>query len=51
MAVDDLIGIRGMILKHRYIPTEIKKELVRFDGNCDWNGQVCRDCSWRTSDH
>ena len=40
MAVDDLINVRKQILKHIYIPTEIKGALMRFDVNCNWKEQV-----------
>ena len=32
----------GYILKHmyEYVPIGIKRELIKFGGNCDWIGQV-----------
>ena len=30
-----------------YIPTGIKRKLVRFDGNCDQKGANCQDFSCR----
>ena len=33
MAADDMISIRGQIMEYTYIPTGIKRELVRFGVN------------------
>jgi hypothetical protein len=30
MAVGDVISIRGQVLEHMYVPTRIKRELLRF---------------------
>ena len=35
-AVGDVISIRGQIMKYTYIPTGIKRELVRFGVDYDW---------------
>ena len=31
MAADDVISIRGYVMEYTYIPTGIKRELVKFD--------------------
>jgi hypothetical protein len=36
MAAGDVISIRAYIMV--YIPTGIKRELVKFGMNCDWKG-------------
>ena len=38
MAADDVISIRGQVMEDMYIPTEIKRELVRFDVDCNQKG-------------
>jgi hypothetical protein len=38
MAADDVISIRGQVLKHTYIPTGIERELVRFGMDGDRKG-------------
>jgi hypothetical protein len=50
MVAGDLFGVMGKILKHMYIPTEIKKELVRW---CELLLQEVsfQDCSWRIIDY
>ena len=40
MMEGDLIRVRGMFLKHMYIPTGIKWELFKFGANFDWKEQV-----------
>ena len=30
MAAGDVISIRGQVLEHMYVPTRIKRELLRF---------------------
>ena len=30
MAAGDMISIRGQVLEHRYIPTGIERELIKF---------------------
>ena len=35
MADCDVISIRGQVMEYTYIPTGIKRELVRFGMNCD----------------
>ena len=34
MAAGDVINIRGQVME--YIPTGIKRELMRFGVDCDW---------------
>ena len=36
IAADDVISIRGQAMEYTDIPTGIKRELVRFDMDCDW---------------
>ena len=38
MAAGEVINIRGQIMEYKYIPTEIKRELVRFGMYCDRKG-------------
>ena len=38
MATGDMVSIRGPLLEYRYIPTGIKRELVRSGVDCDWKG-------------
>ena len=38
MAVGDMVSIRGQIMEYMYIPTGIKRELVRSGVDCDWQG-------------
>ena len=38
MAAGDIVSIRGQVMEHTYIPTGIKRELVRSDLDCDWKG-------------
>ena len=38
MAAGDVISIRGQVMEYPYIPTGIKRELVRFGVYCDWKG-------------
>jgi hypothetical protein len=38
MAVGDVISIRGQVMEYMYIPTGIKRELVRFGVDRDWKG-------------
>ena len=35
MAVDDVISIRGLVMKYMYIPMGIETELVRFGMDCN----------------
>ena len=42
MVANDFIGVRGKVLKHKYIPTGIKKGLVAFSVNYDQKGKVVR---------
>ena len=36
MAAGDVISIRGQVMEYTYIPTGIKRELVRSGVDCDW---------------
>ena len=36
MAAGDVISIKGQVIEYTYIPTGIKRELVRFGVDCDW---------------
>ena len=38
IAAGDVISIRGPVMEYMYIPTEIKRELVRFGMDCDQKG-------------
>jgi hypothetical protein len=38
MAAVDVISIRGQVIEYTYIPTGIKRQLVRSGVNCDWKG-------------
>ena len=38
MAAGDMISIRGQVMEYMYIPTGIKRELVRSDMDCNWKG-------------
>ena len=38
MLAGDVISIRGYIMKYTYIPTEIKREFLKFGVDCDRNG-------------
>ena len=38
MAAGDVISIRGQVMEYTYIPTGIKRELVRSGVDCDWKG-------------
>ena len=37
MAAGDVISIRGQVMENAYIPTRIKRELMRFYMVCDRN--------------
>jgi hypothetical protein len=34
----DMVSIMGQVMEYTYIPTGIKRELVRSGVDCDWNG-------------
>jgi len=34
MTADDMVSIRGQVMEYMYIPTGIKRELVRSDESC-----------------
>ena len=36
----DLVSIRGQVKEYMYIPTAIKREMVRSGVDCHWKGQV-----------
>ena len=36
MAVGDMVSIRGWVMEYMYIPTGIKREIVRSGVDCDW---------------
>ena len=38
MAVGDNVSIRRQVVECTYIPTGIKRELVRSGVDCDWKG-------------
>ena len=37
-----MINVRGQVMENMYIPTGIKRELVRSGVDCDWKGTVGR---------
>ena len=38
MVAGDKVSIRGQVMEYTYIPTGIKRELVRSGMDCDWKG-------------
>ena len=42
MAAGDVISIRGQVMEYTYIPTGIRRELVRFSVDCNQKGYVVR---------
>ena len=38
MAAGDVISIKEQVMEHTYIPTGIKRELVRFGVDCNQKG-------------
>ena len=40
MAVSDLVSVWGQVIEYTYIPTGIKREIVRSGVDCHWKGQV-----------
>ena len=36
MAAGDTVSIRGQVMEYTYIPTRIKREMVRSGVDCDW---------------
>ena len=38
MASSDLVSIRGQVMEYTYVPTGIKREMVRFGVDCHWKG-------------
>ena len=42
VAASDLVSVRGQVMEYKYIPTGIKREMVRSCVDCHWKGQVVR---------
>ena len=42
MAASDLVSVRGQVMEYTYIPTGIKREVMRSGVDCHWKGQVVR---------
>ena len=42
MVAGDMVSIRGHVMEYTYIPTGIKRELVRSGMDCDSKGYVVR---------
>ena len=40
MVASDLVSVMGQVMEYTYIPTAIKKEMVRSCVDCHWKGQV-----------
>ena len=40
MAASDLVSVRGQVMEYTYIPTGIKREMVRSGVDCHWKRQV-----------
>ena len=38
MAEGDMVSIRGQVMDYTYIPTGIKREMVRSGVDCNWKG-------------
>ena len=38
MVAGDMVNIRGKVMEYTYIPTGIKRELVRSGVDCNWKG-------------
>jgi len=38
MVAVDMVCIRGQVMEYTYIPTEIKREIVRSGVDCEWKG-------------
>ena len=45
MAAGDKVSIMEQVMEYTYIPTGIKRALVRSDVDCDWKG-CHQDCWW-----
>ena len=39
MAVSDLVSVRGQVMEYTYIPTGIKREMVRAGVDWHWKGK------------
>jgi hypothetical protein len=46
MAASDMVSIRGQILEYTYIPTGIKRELIRSSVDCDWKSGLFVEDQW-----
>ena len=40
--LSDLVSVRGQVIEYTYIPTGIKREMVRSCVDCHWKGEVVR---------
>ena len=40
MVAGDMVSIRGQVMEYTYIPTGIKREMVRSGVDWHWKGQV-----------
>ena len=38
MAGGDMVSVKGLVMEYTYIPTEIKREMVRSGVDCDLKG-------------
>ena len=38
MAVGDMVSIKGQVMEYTYIPTGIKRQMVRSGVDCNWKG-------------
>ena len=38
VAAGGMVSIRGQVMEYTYIPTGIKREMVRSSVDCDWKG-------------
>jgi hypothetical protein len=38
VAASDLVSIRGQVMENTYVPTGIKREMVRSGVDCHWKG-------------
>ena len=38
MVAGDMVSIKGQVMEYMYIPTGIKREMVRSGVHCDWKG-------------
>ena len=47
----DLVSVRGQVMEYTFIPTGIKREMVRFGVDCHWKGQVIGTVRKKTGGH